>query len=75
MNKGSLRLIAVLCICTFTQCVPLSEFYPFGSGTTDVAVPYGDDGNSGKIVLGYQLPYLGSFYDSLYVSNIIELQH
>ena len=51
-------------------CIPLSQFYPFGSGTTETTntVPTGDDNSSPSISLQQQIRFFGQSYTSLFVS-------
>jgi len=51
-------------------CIPLSQFYPFGSETTESTntIPREDDDTSPSISLQPSFNFFGQLYTSLYVS-------
>ena len=49
--------------------VPLSDFYPYGVGEGDTALPANDDGSSGEISISMLFPYFDRNHDSLFVSK------
>ena len=54
------------------KCIPLNEFYPFGSGTavefgTDTFLPPNDDGSSDQIRLTSVFPFFDENFDTIFV--------
>ena len=54
------------------KCIPLNEFYPFGSGTaaefgTDTFLPPNDDGSSDQILLTSVFPFFDENFDTIFV--------
>jgi len=59
-------------------CIPLSQFYPFGSETTETTstIPTGDDETSPSVSLQQPFQFFGQLYSSLFVSiNDMCMQH
>lgn len=49
--------------------VPLSDFYPYGTGEGDSVLPANDDDSSGEIGISILFPYFDRNHGSLFVSN------
>ena len=70
--------IATLCACLtalprMVYAIPLSEFYPYGSGVGDAVLQRNDDGVSSAISLdGSGFRYFGNSHSSLFVSFYVE---
>lgn len=52
------------------SCVPVSDFFPFGTDTGDLRTERSDDGGSGKVNLTVMFPFFGKRHDKLYVSTL-----
>ena len=50
-------------------CIPLRDFFPFGAGQRDSALPRNDDGSSPAINLSVTFPYFDKNYRVVYVSR------
>ena len=54
------------------KCIPLSQFYPFGSGTafgSDTFLPRNDDGLSPAISLTSVFPFFDENFNTIYVCS------
>ena len=52
--------------------IELENFYPYGPQNGDSAVPRNDDGNSGRVNIGFPFPFFDSDQNSLYVSSYLQ---
>ena len=50
-------------------CIPLNDFFPFGTTQSDLALPRNDDRSSSAITLSVAYPYFDANYRVVYVSN------
>ena len=50
--------------------IPLADFYPFGDGTGDTALPQTDDGSSPEIDLSTSFPFFNKSHSTLFVSGV-----
>lgn len=50
------------------RCIPLDEFFPFGSDAGDSELPSNDDGSTGPISLTLPFPFFASTHTMLFVS-------
>ena len=63
--------VAILVACCGTAiCIPLRDFFPFGSGQRDSALPRNDDSSSPAIDLSVTFPYFDKNYRVVYVSYV-----
>ena len=70
----SLLLVAIanafLTQLTNVTGIPLADFYPFGSGSNDIAVATTNDGSSPRISLSTPFPFFNEDHSTLYVSGM-----
>ena len=63
-------VLLVMFLCSHTAAgIPLANFYPFGSGTTDTLLSPNDDGSSPAVMLTLPFRYFDTDYTSTFVSR------
>ena len=65
--------VSLLSLKSIVWCIPLNEFYPFGSTENDHMLPRADDDSSPAISLSSAFPFFDEDFQTLYVSICIVL--
>ena len=64
-------IIFVSLLKNIVWCIPLNEFYPFGSTENDNVLPRSDDGSSPEVSLSSVFPFYDKNFQTLYVSSYV----
>ena len=67
--------IIVLCVLKCSLSIPLSQFYPFGNGTTDNQLPKGDETTSPAITLQGTYTFYGQQRATVIVSSSYDISY
>lgn len=59
--------VSLLKVCV---CIPLEEFYPYGTAIGDSKLVKNDDGSSPRVTISSLFPFFNNQHNSLFVSNI-----
>ncbi|XP_031573725.1 protein mesh-like [Actinia tenebrosa] len=68
-QKTALLVFLVSFVFNPCHCLPVEQFYPFGSLTNDRRVPTNDDGSSGWVSITMPFPFFDNYHDRLYVNT------
>ena len=62
-------ILILFCFINIIHCVPLTEFFPFGTTANDQILPPNDDGSTNALPLPRIFPYFNNNHRQIYLAN------
>lgn len=63
------RILIFIALINLIHCVPLNEFFPYGTAVNDQIFPANDDGSTNALPLPRLFPYFNNNHRQIYLAN------